>query len=163
MEELQLSFIIFNHMKSNKSLNGVIVEKRLLNNAQRKALSDIIERRLGSKTERAREKERELESEIIAKLVKRFKVDAIQNQIEKLNKDIKNLEKMRDDLGFEKEYDGTFRIMSGEPKKLLEAEVKENSLAIRNLEDRQDILTQSIWLAETADEAKQLIQELERL
>lgn len=150
-------------MSKTAALEGVVTETRLLNNAQRKALAEIVEKRLGSKATAAREREQALEEEIVGKLVRRFKVDAIQNQIVKLGKEIKQLERLRDDLGFSVAYGDELRITGGEAKKLLEAEVKGNSLAIRQLEDARDVLKQGIWLAETVEEARKVIQQVEGL
>ena len=150
-------------MATTAVLEGVVAEPRPLNNAQRKALADIVEKRLGTKVDQAREREHALEQQIVGKLVKRFKVDAIQNQMEKLEQDIANLKKLRDDLGFERGYAGEFTVTGGEAKKLLETEVKELSLAIRRLEDLRDVLKQGLWLAETVEEARKVIQQVEGL
>lgn len=144
-------------------LEGVVTEPRPLNNAQRKALAEIVEKRLGTKADQAREREHALEQQIVGKLVKRFKVDAMQSQIEKLEQDIANLKKLRNDLGFETGYAGEFSVTGGEAKQLLETEVKEHSLAIRQLEDLRDVLKQGVWLAETVEEARKVIQQVEGL
>ena len=150
-------------MAKTKALEGTVIQPRLLNNAQRKALAAIIEKRLETKLQLAREQEKELEQQIVWKLAKRFKADAIQSQITKLEDDISNLKKMRDELGFELEYGGDFKITGGEAQKLLEAEIKEHSVSIRAIENRRDILTQGVWLAETVEEARNAIQEIEQL
>lgn len=148
-------------MTKTDPLEGVVVTPRALNNAQRKALAAIVEKRLGTTAERAREHEQELEREVVARLVKRFKVDAIQSQLEKLEKDSANLKRLREDLGFECRFGDQLEITGGEAKKLLEAEVKGNSLAIRRIEDQRDALIQAIWLADTADEARRVVQQVE--
>ena len=150
-------------MAHKQPQGGTALEPRPLNNAQRKALSEIVDKRLGAKVDSTREQERDLERGIIMKLVKRFKVDAIQNQIDKLEKDIKNLKDMRDDLGFSQDYDGGFRVTGGEAQKLLEAEVKDGSVTIRRLEDTRDALKQHIWLAQSVEEARQVVQQIDGL
>lgn len=142
---------------------GDVVAPRALNNAQRKALAEIVEKRLGSKADRAREREQDLEKEIVGKLVQRFKVDSIQSQIQKFEQDIEHLKKLRTDLGFDTGYLGEFTVTGGQAKKLLEQEVKEHSVAIRRLEDTRDVLKQAIWLAETVEQARTVIQQVETL
>ncbi len=150
-------------MAKTNTLEGTVVTPRTLNNAQRKALAAIVDKRLGTAAERAREREQELEREVVVRLVKRFKVDAIQSQLEKLEKDSANLKRLRAELGFDVRYGDELEITGGEAKKLLEAEVKGNSLAIRRIEDQRDALTQAIWLADTVDEARRVIQQVETL
>lgn len=151
-----------NHATKPSALE-VIDRTRPLNNAQRKALSDSVEKRLNSKADAARQKEQQLEREIVGKLAARFKVDAANARIKVLEAEIKSLKDAREQLGFQQGYDNEIRIIGGDAKKLLEAEVREHSFSLRTIEDRREAIKQAIWLAETADEARTLITEIDEL
>ena len=143
--------------------SGQVITDRPLNNAQRKALADIVEKRLGTKATAAREAERELEQKLTREIATRFQVDSIQAEIDKHEAQIENLKQARRSLGFKVGYDEQLEIVDGKVRRLLESGVQANSLTIRALEDKQDELQQGIWLAQTVEEAKAVVQQIEQL
>ena len=143
--------------KDTDQVSEILKPLRPLNNAQRKALADIVERRVERKTKIARQEEHGLTRRITLTIVKRLKADSIQTRIEVLRKEIESLEKARSELGFYCHRGGELTIRGGQARQMLEEQVHENSLTLRSLEEMRDGLKQAIWLAETTDEARAVV------
>ena len=127
-----------------------------LNNAQRKALAQIVVRRFDERLDAAKRAEEQLEREITQELFRKFGIATVDGEITRLEAQIKNLKERKEELGFDKNYDGTYRIRGGQAKELLEAKVSSRSLAIRTLKDERNSAEQDVWLATTVDEAKEI-------
>lgn len=127
-----------------------------LNNAQRKALADIVGRQLDGRVSDARAAESKLEAEIIGEIADRFKIGSLDSEIERLEKQIKNLNARKEELGFRNRYGGGYEIAGGEARKLLETKLRNRSTAITTLEQRKDVIQRNIWLATTVEQAQGL-------
>jgi hypothetical protein len=132
-----------------------------LNNAQRKAIVEIVGKRFAARVDAARQAEEQLERQITSELTKKFGLGAIEAEIERLEKQIKNLRERREELGFDKRYTGDWYIKGGRAKALLEAKVKNRSLAVRRLNELQTRTEQQVWLAATIAEVDELLRRTE--
>lgn len=128
-----------------------------LNNAQRKAIVEIVGKRFAARVDAARQAEEQLERQITQELGKKFGLSAIGAEIERLEKQIKNLRERREELGFDTRYSGDWYIKGGRAKALLEAKVKNRSLAVQRINELQTRTEQQIWLAQTVAEADEIL------
>lgn len=128
-----------------------------LDSTQRRAIAQLVEERMDTRIDIARDRERDLENKIVAELARRFKVDDIKANIERLERQIKNLKARREELGFEERYDGSFVITGGRAKPLLETKVGTRSLAVSSAKDRKRALVAQVWLAKSAEEAASVL------
>jgi hypothetical protein len=137
-------------------------QEQRINNAQRGALAEIVRKRFEERIEAARQAENQLEQQIAQELARKFGIASIDAQIERLEKEVKNLQQRKEELGFTKHYEGDrYRIAGGRAKALLEAKVKSRSVAVRDLRLVQSTTEQQIWLATTVEQAQQLVDEAE--
>jgi hypothetical protein len=135
-----------------------------LNNAQRKALVEIVARRFDERIDAARQTEKELEKQITVEIAKKFGLSAINAELERLDRQMDNLRDRRKELGFDDRYDGTGKtwyIQGGRAKLLLEAKIKNRSLAVRRLSELRTRTEQQVWLAATVGDAEQLLRRVD--
>jgi len=85
-----------------------------LNNAQRKALAQLVEKTYQRLIGEAKDKEGLLVKEITEKVKVELGIDTIDTQIEALKKQIENLEDKKKKLGF-----GYYELVEGSKAKLL--------------------------------------------
>lgn len=139
------------------------VTDQRLNNAQRKALAEIIEKRINGRLELARQNEAKLQQQLTAEIAQHFKIDAIKVEILRLQKLQKNLERRLEEIGFDQDYQGNLLIARGAAQKLLKVKLESRSLAIRSLEGVRDVLKQRVWLAQTVEDVKRVSEDLDEL
>lgn len=131
-----------------------------LNNAQRKAIVEIVGKRFAARVDAARQAEEQLERKITQELAKKFGLQAINDQVANLTKQLENLKERRDELGFDDRYNSgqkEWYIRGGRAKALLEAKVKNRSLAVQRINELQTRTEQQIWLAQTVAEADEIL------
>ena len=119
-------------------------EKKTLNNAQRKALAQLVEKTYERLIQEAKDKEGELVKEITEKVRVELGVDVIENQI-------KSLEEKMEELGFDR-YGGL--KWDSKAKALVDARVSQES---REFEKERAEKIEGLWTAQTIDEAKALL------
>lgn len=139
------------------------LQEQRINNAQRGALAEIVEKRFEQQIDVARQAENQLERQIAAELARKFGIASIDAQIQRLEKEVSNLQDRKRELGFQAEYSAhshgekVYTIAGGKARALLEAKVKNRSLAVRNLRAEQFKTVQAVWLATTVEEAQRLV------
>lgn len=125
-----------------------------LNNAQRKALVEIVSEIMERKVQKAESAKDRIEEEKKKEVRQELGVDEIDEQIKELEKKIKALNDRKQELGF-----GTYGSLRGgsEAQELLDEKLSDTTQRIRSLKLERSKLVSSIWTAEHLSEAKELI------
>lgn len=124
-----------------------------MNNAQRKALAQLVEKTYQRLIGEAKDKEGLLVKEITEKVKVELGIDTIDTQIEALKKQIENLEDKKKKLGF-----GYYELVEGSKAKLLiDTRTRQESMEMVGLEKELTERLAGLWTAQTIDEAKALL------
>ena len=123
-------------------------EKKTINNAQRKALAQLVERTYDRLIQEAKNKEEVLVKETTEKVKAELGADTIENQIDALEKQVKTLEGNMEQLGFSPYGDA---IWGSKAKMLVDTRAHQESIKLEK--ERAEKLA-GIWIVQTLDEAK---------
>jgi len=128
-------------------------ETKPLNNAQRKALAQLLEKSYERLIKQAQDNEGMLVEEITQKVKVELGVDTLENQIKALELQIENLQDKKKQLGFS-EYG---LLERSKAKMLIDTRLHQESSAIQDLEQDQTEKLAAIWTAQSIEETKALL------
>ena len=130
-----------------------------LNNAQRKALAELLDTRYRRLISDARDKEGELAEKIQQELQAELGADTIDNKIASIKRQlreqeesgeaqIKTLEENKESLGF-----GEYRMIEGsKAKRLADSRLQKESVEVSGLERQREQKLIEVWTANTGEE-----------
>lgn len=125
-------------------------EKRTLNNAQRKALAQVVEETYTRLIQEAKDKENLRIDEVTEQVKAELGVDKIDNQIKFLKEEMDSLEEKKRKLGF-----GYYEVTTGsKAQSLIDTRAHQESAALEKERARK---LAGLWTAQTIDEAKVLL------
>lgn len=122
-----------------------------LNNAQRKALVELAERRFHALIQRAKDKNGELTEQITTQVKKELGVVALEEQIAQFEQKIEFLKTAKARLGFDR-YG-----VEGKAKMLIDQRSRDANKDEIALVQQKDALLQKLWLAQTVSETESLL------
>ena len=122
-----------------------------VNNAQRKAIVCLAERRFEKLIQQARDKNGELTQQITDRVKRELGVVAVEKQIDELKSKVEFLEKTKERLGF-----SGYSVI-GKAKVLIDQRSRQASKEIATLEQTKDEFLQRIWLCQTVQETEGLL------
>lgn len=125
--------------------------RKNLNNAQRKALAEIVHRLYEKKIQYAKDESGVLVEEIRSKVKRELGYSTLQNQIEALENQIEVLKKKQQDLGF-----NSYGEFVGKAKILLEERTTRID-KVTKIEEERDKALASIWTVHSVDEAQKIV------
>jgi len=132
-----------------------------INNLQRRELTKLAVAVLDKKVQRARDESGDLTAQIRMEIRKELGVEAIDNQIEAMEKQIALLKKKKEQLGFNQYRD---ELLPGSRAKML---VDERAGAacenVRELEDKRTEVISGIWASTTLTQALSILESVKKL
>lgn len=131
-------------------------EQRALNNAQRKALAQVVQDAYERLLKAAQDKEGLLVQEITDQVKAELGVDTLENQIAAMQSQIETLEGKKHQLGF-----GSYGLAErSKAKALIDARTRQKSSALHELEKERARTLTALWTAQTVEEAKTMLADI---
>ena len=131
-------------------------EHRALNNAQRKALAQVVENAYERLLKEAQDKEGLLVQEITDQVKVELGVDTLENQIAAMQSQIETLEGKKHQLGF-----GSYGLGErSKAKALIDARTRQKSTALHELEKERARTLTALWTAQSVEEAKTMLADI---
>lgn len=125
-----------------------------INNAQRKALVEVVSELMERKIQEAKDASGELINEITKSIKAELGIDTIDNQINALESQIATLKEKKERLGFSR-YG---QLIDGSKAKTLVDKRLEGKVSIHSLEMEKARIVSSIWASTNLSEAKELVE-----
>ncbi len=131
-------------------------EQRALNNAQRKALAQVVQDAYERLLKEAQDKEGLLVQEITDQVKVELGVDTLENQIAAMQSQIETLEGKKHQLGF-----GNYGLAErSKAKALIDARTRQKSSALHELEKERARTLTALWTAQSVEEAKTMLADI---
>jgi len=122
-----------------------------INNTQRKALVNLLEKQFEKCIKEAQDKNGALVTEITDQVKQELGVKVIEEQIDQLEAKMELLKKTKERLGF------TAYSVGGKAKMLIDQRTRKASKEIIALEQQRESILQKLWLTQTIPQAEKIL------